>query len=187
MGEATQVAPPPTDFTPQAPGSAIEKGGAMKLNRTRAVVISIAVAASAGAATAIALASTGSGTSAEIIAHRATLSDSVQVNDDRIKFQTKDPTDFVVQRVTFLPHASSGWHHHPGVAMVVVESGHVTTHDENCQTRTYGPHEVFVVSGSAPSEVTNDSDTETAVQVATQVAPAGSPFRVEDDPPPCAS
>lgn len=159
----------------------------MKLNRTRAAVISIAVAASAGAATAIALASTGSGTSAEIIAHRATLSDSVQVNHDRIKFQTKEPTDFVVQRVTFLPHASSGWHHHPGVAMVVVESGHITTHDENCQTRTYGPHEVFVVSGSAPSEVTNDSDTETAVQVATQVAPAGSPFRVEDDPPPCAS
>ena len=158
----------------------------MKLNRMRVVIISIAFAASIGPATPIAHASPGN-FSADTIAHRATLSDSVQVNKDRIKFQTKDPTDFVVQRVTFPPRGSSGWHHHPGVAMVVVESGHVTTHDENCQTRTYGPHEVFVVSGSAPSEVTNDSDTETAVQVATQVAPAGSPFRVEDDPPPCAS
>ena len=159
----------------------------MNLRRTLILAVGGIAVFAAGAVATIALGSTGSGTSAEIIAHRATLSDSVQVNDDRIKFQTKDPTDFVVQRVTFLPHASSGWHHHPGVAMVVVESGHVTTHDENCQTRTYGPHEVFVVSGSAPSEVTNDSDTETAVQVATQVAPAGSPFRVEDDPPPCAS
>jgi quercetin dioxygenase-like cupin family protein len=93
----------------------------------------------------------------------------------------------VTVQVTFAPHAFSGWHHHPGVILVLVKSGHVTTHDANCQTKTYGPGQAFVESGSAPFMVSNESDTETAVDVATQVAPAGSAFRIEDDPPPCAS
>jgi quercetin dioxygenase-like cupin family protein len=146
----------------------------------------IALVAAASVATT-ALASPGSGTSTLVLASRSTLSESVQVNQDRVKFQTKEPTDLVTQQVTFAPHAYSGWHHHPGVILVLVVSGHVTTHDENCQTKTYGPGEAFVESGTAPFMVSNESETETAVDIATQVAPAGSSFRVEDDPPPCAS
>lgn len=146
----------------------------------------IALVAAATVATT-ALASPGSGTSTLVLAPRSMLSDSRQVNQDQIKFQTKGPTDLVTQQVTFAPHAYSGWHHHPGVILVLVVSGHVTTHDENCQTKTYGPGEAFVESGTAPFMVSNESDTETAVDVATQVAPAGSAFRIEDDPPPCAS
>jgi quercetin dioxygenase-like cupin family protein len=159
----------------------------MRLSRTRGLAAATVLSlVSAAAVAAIALASPGNSTS-EILAPRSTLAESVQVNQDRIKFQTKDPTDAVVQRVTFLPHHFSGWHHHPGVIIVLVTSGHVTTHDENCLTTTYGPGQVFIESGTAPFMVSNESDTETAVDVATQVAPAGSPFRVEDDPPPCAS
>ena len=156
----------------------------MKLNRRLATVIATAGISAAVVAT-IALASAGNTTST-ILAPRSTFSDSVKVNEDRIKFQTKDPTDFVTQQVTFPPLASSGWHHHPGVILVEVKSGHVTTHDENCQTKTYSAGQAFVESGTAPFMVSNESDTETAVDVATQVAPAGSPFRIEDDPPPCA-
>jgi quercetin dioxygenase-like cupin family protein len=156
----------------------------MKLNRRLATVIATAGVSAAVVAT-IALASPGNTTSTTL-APRSTFSDSVKVNEDRIKFQTKDPTDFVTQQVTFPPLAYSGWHHHPGVILVLVKSGHVTTHDENCQTKTYGPQQAFVESGTAPFMVSNESETETAVDVATQVAPAGSPFRIEDDPPPCA-
>ena len=162
------------------------KGGKMKRNRMRVLVV-VGIVASATAVATVALGSPGSGTSATILAPRSMFSDSVQVNDDRIKFQTKGPTDFVTQEVTFVPHAFSGWHHHPGVILVLVKSGHVTTHDENCQTKTYGPGEAFVESGTAPFMVSNESDTEIAVDVATQVAPTGSPFRIEDDPPLCAS
>lgn len=157
----------------------------MNRRRTR-ILVATGIVASAIAVATVALASPGSGTSTTILAPRSTFSDSIQMNDDRIKFQTKGPTDFVTQEVTFLPHAFSGWHHHPGVILVLVKSGHVTTHDENCQTKTYGPGEAFVESGTAAIMVTNESDTETAVVVATQVAPTGSPFRIEDDPPPCA-
>jgi len=156
----------------------------MKINRRLAAVIATA-GVSAAVVVTIALASPGN-TISTILAPRSTFSDSVKVNEDRVKFQTKDPTDFVTQQVTFPPLASSGWHHHPGVILVLVKSGHVTTHDENCQTKTYGPQQAFVESGAEPFMVSNESETETAVDVATQVAPAGSPFRIEDDPPPCA-
>jgi quercetin dioxygenase-like cupin family protein len=158
----------------------------MKLNRRLAVAVTAGAVAGAATVATMALASSGSGASTTILGHRATLSESVQVNDDRVKFQTKDPTDFVVQKVTFQPGGFSGWHSHPGVVMVVVESGHVTTHDANCQTRTYGPGEAFVESGTAPFMVSNESSTEVAVDFATIVAPAASPFRIETDPPPCA-
>ena len=56
----------------------------------------------------VSLASPGSGGVTTILASRAPLSDSVQVNDDRIKFQTKDQTDFLVQTITFQPNGFSG-------------------------------------------------------------------------------
>lgn len=158
----------------------------MKLNGRLAVAVAASAVAGTAAVATIALASPGSGATTTILGHRATLSDSVHVNDDRVKFQTKDATDFVVQKATFQPHGFSGWHSHPGVVMVVVESGRVTTHDANCQTRTYGPGQAFVESGTTPFMVSNESSTEEAVDLVTIVAPAGSPFRIETDPPPCA-
>jgi quercetin dioxygenase-like cupin family protein len=155
----------------------------VKLHR-RLAFGAIAVAVAAGAAT-IALANTGN-TVTTILGHRATLSDSVQVNQDRIKFQTKDPVDLITQKVTFPTLGTSGWHYHPGVVLVVVESGHVTTHDANCQTKTYGPGQAFVESGTDPFMVSNESSTEQAVDIATIASPAGGPFRIETDPPPCA-
>jgi quercetin dioxygenase-like cupin family protein len=157
------------------------------MKRTRIRIIALAATTGAAAAlTTIALGSPGSGTTATILAPRSTLATSVQMNEERIKLQTKDPTDFVTQQVTFAPHAYSGWHHHPGFILVLVKSGQVTVHDENCQTTTYSAGESFVEGGSTPMMVSNESDTVTAVDVATQVAPQGSAFRIEDDPPACA-
>lgn len=146
-------------------------------------VVGLAFLAATVVAT-IALASPGTSTSL-ILAARSRLSDSVEMNQDRIKFQTKDPTDLVTQQVTFAPGAYSGWHHHPGVILVLVKSGAVTVSDENCQTRTYSAGQAFIEGGTEPMNVSNEGS-ETAVDVATQVAPAGSAFRIEDDPPACA-
>jgi quercetin dioxygenase-like cupin family protein len=144
----------------------------------------ITVIAAAGAT--IASANPGTLLTTTILGHRATLADSVQVNQDRVKFQTKDSTDVLVQTITFQPHGNSGWHFHPGVVIVVVESGHVTTHDADCQTATYGPHESFVESGTTPFMVSNESGTDNAVVYATIVVPSGSAFRIETAAPSCA-
>jgi len=157
----------------------------MKLYRKLVLVLgAITVVAATGAT--IALANSGTLITSTILGHRATLSDSVQVNEDRVKFQTKDPTDVMVQTITFQPGGTSGWHFHPGVVIVVVESGQVTTHDASCQTATFGPHQSFVESGTEPFMVSNESATDTAVVYATLVVPAGSPFRIETAPPACA-
>jgi quercetin dioxygenase-like cupin family protein len=155
----------------------------MKRNR-RLALVSLVVAVAA-AATAVAVANPGNSVTT-ILGHRATLTDSVEVNQDRIKFQTKDPVDMITQKVTFAPQATSGWHYHPGVVLVVVESGEVTTHDANCNTKTYGAGQAFVESGTDPFMVSNESDTVPAVDIATIASPAGGPFRIETDPPPCA-
>jgi hypothetical protein len=42
-----------------------------------------------------------------------TLSESVEGNHDRIKFQTKDPTVVRVQKLEFAPGGYTGFHHHP--------------------------------------------------------------------------
>jgi len=148
------------------------------------VLGAITVVAATGAT--VALANSGTLITTTILGHRATLSDSVQVNQDRVKFQTKDPTDVLVQTISFQPGGTSGWHFHPGVVIVVVESGQVTTHDASCQTATYGPHQSFVESGTEPFMVSNESATDKAVVYATLVVPAGSPFRIETAPPACA-
>ena len=153
----------------------------MKHKRIGALAL---VAVIGGALSAIAVANPGTSTST-ILAPRSTLSESVQTNDTRIKFQTKDPTDLVTQQVTFAAGTNSGWHHHPGVILVLVKTGVVTVWDVNCQTTAYSAGQAFIEGGTEPMMVSNEGSV-TAVDVATQVAPAGSPFRIEDDPPACA-
>jgi quercetin dioxygenase-like cupin family protein len=156
----------------------------MKLNRRLVLAGTAGAVAVVAGATTIALANPGN-TVTTILGHRATMSGSVQVNDDRIKFQTKDAVDMITQKVTFPAGGTSGWHYHPGVVLVVVESGQVTTHDANCQTKTYGPGQAFVESGNDPFMVSNETAVD-AVDIATIASPAGGPFRIETDPPSCA-
>jgi quercetin dioxygenase-like cupin family protein len=149
------------------------------------VVVLGTIVVIAGACATVALANPGTLIKTTILGNRATLSDSVKVNQDQVKFQTKDQTDVLVQTITFQPGGSSGWHFHPGVVIVVVESGQVTTHDASCNATTYGAHQSFVESGTDPFMVSNESSTD-AIVYATIVVPAGSPFRIETTPPACA-
>lgn len=157
------------------------------MNLVRKLVLGLAgITIIGGLGATVALANAGTGALTTVLGHRATLSEGVRVNQDGIKFQTKDSTDVLVQTITFQPRGSSGWHFHPGLVIVVVESGEVTTHDANCETKTYGPHQSFVERGTTPFMVSNESATTQAVVYATLVVPVGSPFRIETAPPACA-
>jgi quercetin dioxygenase-like cupin family protein len=82
------------------------------------------------------------------------LVDKVKLNSDRVKFQTKEPTDVRVARVDIAPGGYSGWHHHPGIVIVTVASGAVTFTESDCSSKTYGPGlpdgAVFVEGGDEP-------------------------------------
>jgi quercetin dioxygenase-like cupin family protein len=116
----------------------------------------------------------------------ANLDNKVQVNSDRIKLQTKDPTVVRVATVVFGPGGSSGWHHHPGFVLVSVKSGSVIVWDSDCSQKAYGAGSAFVESGDDPGQVTS---VDGATVYATYVVPRVDPlvFRIDDAVPPCAS
>ena len=71
-----------------------------------------------------------------------------------------------------------------------VASGAVTFMQSDCSSKTYGPGlpdgSVFVEYGDGPRQATS---VDGATIFTTYVAPDANPpvFRIEDDPPPCAS
>ena len=141
-------------------------------------------AAVIGTLAAVALGSPGSGFTFTTYA-QANLNEAVHFNSDRVKFQTKDATIVRTQKVVIAAGGFSGWHHHPGVIIVSVQSGSVTVEDSHCTSQTYGAGQVFVEAGDDPLQVASAGGaTEYATQVAPQVAPPV--FRNEDAPPPCA-
>jgi hypothetical protein len=113
----------------------------------------------------------------------ANFDETVHLNSDRVKFQTKGPTDVRVQRFNVSPGGRSGWHHHPGMVIVTVASGSVIFTDSDCNSKTYGPGlpngAVFVEYGDEPGQA---SSTNGATLYATFVAPSADPpvFRIDD-------
>jgi quercetin dioxygenase-like cupin family protein len=150
----------------------------------RRLVPSIAVAALAGGLAAYALGSSPSGQhpTTPVI---GTLAAGQQVNTDRLKFQTKDPADVATFSVTYDPLGFSGWHTHPGIVFVVVQSGSVLR-QVGCDSHTYSAGESFLESDEQPAgQVSNLSATTPAVLTVMQITPHNSPRRAEADPPSC--
>jgi quercetin dioxygenase-like cupin family protein len=54
------------------------------------------------------------------------------------------PTDVTVQRTTYEPGQTSGWHSHTGMHAVMVLSGTVTFYDAECRSHTYSPGDTYV-------------------------------------------
>lgn len=152
-----------------------------------AAILGIAATAMMGTG---ALASPGSGITPSSPLVTANLTDDIEGNHDRVKFQTKDATIVRVQSLTFGANSFSGWHHHPGIVVVAVQSGLVNLTDANCGSRTYGPSSpngaVFVERDDGANEASSAAG---AVVYATFIVPASNPpasrYRVEDPVPSC--
>jgi quercetin dioxygenase-like cupin family protein len=158
----------------------------VKPARKRAAVATVGAAA-CGLVAAAALASPPSGFTPTNLVPEGEIAESSHVNSDRVKLQTNGPVDVRVQRVDIAPGGHSGWHHHPGVVIVAVQSGTVTYVDSDCEATSYGAGSpngsVFVESDDEPHEARNLTD-QPATVYATFVAPDADPgvFRIEDPP-----
>jgi quercetin dioxygenase-like cupin family protein len=142
-----------------------------------------------GVLAATALGTPGAGTSGSPApAFRASMDDSIQINTERIKFQTKDAADVLTQTVTYAPGAYSGWHLHPGIVIVSVKEGSVTRQFADCSYERHPAGTAFIENGEDPAmEVRNLSATESAVLYVTWVVPDGGATRVDEgvDNPQC--
>lgn len=117
---------------------------------------------------------------------RGTLPSDLRLKADGVKFQTSGAVDVVVHTITYTPGGYSGWHTHPGVVLVVVESGAVTL-QVGCSIKTYGAGQSFTESGTTPTMARNLGTTDFVVRV-TYVVPKGAAVRREvalKDAPKC--
>lgn len=100
-------------------------------------------------------------------------------------------TDVVVALNTFAPGGSSGWHSHPGGALVVVQSGQITLYRSfggHCAVTTYQAGQAFF---ERPGDVQNGVNEGTATAVLYVAFPGvpvgGSPRIDQSDPGTCPS
>jgi hypothetical protein len=118
---------------------------------------------------------------------RGTTPAAIQTNVGVIKFQTKGAIDIVTATVNLDPHASSGWHSHPGVVLVTVLSGTITFYDDTCVGVAHVAGTSFFETDGATGLAHNESDAPATIYV-TYLVPAGTPnsgLRIDQANPGC--
>jgi quercetin dioxygenase-like cupin family protein len=116
---------------------------------------------------------------------RATLG-KFEAHNDGIEVESqRTSADFALAKVVIEPGGSTGWHHHPGVALVSVNSGAVTEYDKNCHKSVYKAGEGFFETNGEVHIVRNKGKAN-AVLYVTFIAPTKTPADglLIDDPKP---
>ena len=99
------------------------------------------------------------------------------------------PPAVSVQRRTYEPGQSSGWHVHGGIHTVIVSSGVLTVYDAGCRARTFGVDEPYI-GGTQDHLVRNETDAPvemTVVYVAQAAAAAEDHLHLRPPPEGCAA
>ena len=113
-----------------------------------------------------------------------------------VKITLQTPSDVAVQQVTIAPGGSTGWHSHPGPAVVIVKSGSFTLYDgddRKCRGTTYSVEpgstvgKVFIDEGRGHVHIgRNEGTTNTELYVTYLDVPAGALPRIDvPDPGNC--
>lgn len=154
------------------------------------IIAGAAVTALAGAV----LATPGSGTTG-VVAARAAFADVVDLkfsirdgDRGRDNVQVRNAGDTVVQQITFAPGGFSGWHSHPGPAVVLIRSGELTFYDgddESCSGRTFSAGQALIDPGQGHVHyAVNQGTTPAEVWVTYfDVPPGTGSMGVRDDAP----
>jgi quercetin dioxygenase-like cupin family protein len=157
------------------------------------------VAAVVASVTGAALTTPGSGTTGVVVA-RAAFADQVNITlsltDDhrgRELVRVRNAADTVIQQIIFAPGGHSGWHSHPGPAVILIKSGELTFYQEEgreCVSRTYSAGQALVDSGQGHAHLAhNTSAGDTEVWATYFDVPAGGSPRIDvpEAPAACAS
>ncbi len=146
-------------------------------------VVTTVAAAAVVTVASMAVGTTGSGVS-------ATPNPPVRgTAEDKVMTRGNEAYDVVSHDVTFAAGGHSGWHTHPGQAIVVIKSGTFTVYDaKTCTAQVYGPGEVFVDRGYGDVHIArNEGAVPTEVRVTYLDVPVGGAFRIDAaDPGTCA-
>ncbi|HEU5285973.1 MAG TPA: hypothetical protein VFU20_05625 [Sphingomicrobium sp.] len=121
------------------------------------------------------------------------MEEPIKVHNDRIDLKARDASIVRMQLLTFGTNSTTGWHHHPGMVIVGVESGSIDLWDTNCNRTTYGPGSpngtVFIEALPHAHQATSTAGALVRVTYIVPSTGAVVPanFRVEEPVPFCAS
>jgi hypothetical protein len=133
----------------------------------------------------LAFATPGSGVDAVTHVMGADLPGAVKVNADGIKFRTKRATDVSVLTLTVAPGGTTGWHSHPGFAVISVTEGTGTLYYADCSSESFPAGRAFVETGDdPPTKFTNETG-DPVVLTVTFFAPQDAPIIQDEAQPDC--
>ncbi len=95
----------------------------------------------------------------------------------------KDARETVMQQIVIAPGGNSGWHTHPGPAVVLIKSGQMSFYDSDdptCTARTYSAGQAFVDSGQGHVHIARNEGSENLELWVTYFdVPPGGAFRID--------
>ncbi len=101
----------------------------------------------------------------------------------------QEGTDIIVTEIRVVPGGSSGWHSHPGGAIVVVKQGALTVHrsiGSQCETTSYTAGQAFIERPGEVDDVINTGTIPYVLFVTFPRVPQGGSARIDlPDPGTC--
>ena len=184
-------------------------GGVMKATKTkRRLAFLTVVAAASAAAAGAALATPPSGIISGAVLARADFVDPVDVKfkvqehrhaeatgpgskagkQGQEVINVRDAQETVIQQIVIGPGGQTGWHSHPGPAVVLIKAGELTLYsseDPACAGRTYSAGQAFVDSGQGHVHIARNLSQSQNVELWVTYfdVPPGQPFRIDAPDP----
>ena len=112
------------------------------------------------------------------------LARGTNVSDGTIPLQAG--TDVAMAQITVEPGGSSGWHSHPGGAIIVVKQGSLTVYSPvgpKCETTTYSAGQVFIERPGEVDGVLNAGTIPYVLFVTFPRVPQGDSARTDESDP----
>jgi quercetin dioxygenase-like cupin family protein len=106
------------------------------------------------------------------------------LSDGTLVFQ--EGTDVVVSQITVVAGGSSGWHSHPGGAMIVIKQGDLTVNrsiGSQCQSTNYSAGQAFIERPGELDDVVNTGTTSFVLIVTFPRVPQGGSARIDQPDP----
>lgn len=143
---------------------------------TRAAVVGLVTLALGLSAVAVARADAGSGGASVVI--------GTGQADEWFQVAQREGNDVVTVQNTFAPSGFAGWHSHPGLTMVIVQSGEITLFVEKvkggkCRVHTYHAGEVFIEQPWNEQNAVNHGTVPAVVAVTFFNVPHGTATRID--------
>jgi quercetin dioxygenase-like cupin family protein len=95
-------------------------------------------------------------------------------------------TDVAMAQITVDPGGSSGWHSHPGGAIIIVKEGSLTVYSpvaDQCRTTTYSAGQAFIERPGEVDDVLNTGTVPYVLFVTFPRVPAGGSARIDQPDP----